>query len=118
VAWIPAVYLTWDHHNSRPLTPMIAIIFGCIAIAATIALGASLGYRRQWGYLGWSLVLGMIVIGLVVFFAFENSVPSNAPNDPGVGLGAMFATALLAPVVALFLWVGGAVGLLLRRVRS
>ncbi len=46
-------------------------------------------------------------MGLIVFFAFDSSQPVNAPDDQGLGLGAMLVTAALAPVIALFLWVGG-----------
>jgi len=31
-----------------------------IAVAATIAFGAVLGFRRQWGYLAWSCLLGCL----------------------------------------------------------
>lgn len=118
VAWIPTVMTVVSHHDSRGLVTIVAASIGGLAVVATIAFGGSLGYRRSWGYLGWSLLLGMAVIGLFIFFAFDASQPANAPDDPGLGLGAMLVTAALSPVVALLLWFGGGVGILIRRFRK
>jgi hypothetical protein len=118
VAWIPSVEVVASHHDSRQLVATIAVIFGGLAVIATIAYGTSLGYRRQWGYLAWSILVATATIGLTIFLAFEASVPANAPDDPGVGLGAMLVTAFLVPVVALFLWLGGAIGYAVRRIKA
>jgi len=58
------------------------------------------------------------LIGLFVFGAFDGSQPPNAPDDPGLGLGAMLVTAALTPVLAALLWLGGGIGILFRRMRS
>jgi len=116
VAWIPAVMVVASHHDSRALVTSVAAWTGGTAVVATIAFGASLGFRRRWGYLAWSFLLGMATAGLVIFFAFDGSQPVNAPDDPGLGIGAMLVTVALAPVVAIVL--GGGLGRLARRLRN
>jgi hypothetical protein len=74
-----------SHHDSRWLITTIAATFGGLAVIATFAFGSSLGYRRQWGYLAWSLLLGVAATGLVIFFAFDGSLPANAPDDQNAG---------------------------------
>jgi hypothetical protein len=117
VVWIPVVITLASHHDSRRTIIVVSVALGLIAAVATCLFGASLGYRRRWGYLWWSLLLGAAVLGLVIFMAFDASQPPNAPSDPGLGIGAMFVTAALTPVLALFLWLGGGIGLIARRVR-
>lgn len=86
VAWIPSVMTVASHRDSRRLVATVAIVLGGLAVLATIAFGGSLGYRRQWGYLAWSILVGTGMVGLFIFEAFEGSVPANAPDDPGVGV--------------------------------
>jgi hypothetical protein len=66
----------------------------------------------------WSILVGAGLIGLFVFGAFDGSQPPNAPDDPGLGLGAMLVTAALTPILAALLWLGGGIGILFRRMRS
>ena len=118
VAWIPAVYGVLSHHGSTLAVALISGVFGGTALLGTVLFGVSMGYRRQWGYLGWSFLLGVAAIGLVIFMSFESAVPANSPDDPGVGLGAMLATVMVAIVVAGFLWFGEGVGSLVRRLKA
>jgi hypothetical protein len=74
--------------------------------------------QTTMGYLGWSILVGAGLIGLFVFGAFDGSQPPNAPDDPGLGLGAMLVTAALTPILAALLWLGGGIGILFRRMRS
>jgi hypothetical protein len=76
------------------------------------------GNNRETGLLGWSILVGAGLIGLFVFGAFDGSQPPNAPDDPGLGLGAMLVTAALTPILAALLWLGGGIGILFRRMRS
>jgi hypothetical protein len=99
-----------SHHDSRRLVATVAVAVAGLAVLATLIFGGSLGFRREWGY----LLVGTGMIGLVIFFAFEASVPANTPGGPGVGLGALFVTVALLPVISLLLWLGGATGLVAR----
>jgi hypothetical protein len=118
VAWIPSVMTVASHHDSRDRVVTVASSLGGLAVLATLGFAGSLGYRRAWGYLAWSMLVGISVIGLFVFFAFAGSRPANAPDDPGLGLGAMVVTAALLPVLALLLWLGGALGRLISFMRK
>jgi hypothetical protein len=119
VAWIPSVYVAlgavFDDDEPMRWAAELAVATVVLAPLATLGFGAYLGFHRQWAYLGWSLLFGTMATGLTVLLTFENSVPANAPDDPGLGIGAMLVTAALLPVVAGVLWLGGAVGLLARR---
>jgi hypothetical protein len=46
------------------------------------------------------------------------SVPANDPDNPGVELGATFVTLVLLPRLAFLLWLGGALGLVARRLKD
>jgi hypothetical protein len=109
-AWVIPVVTAGQHHDSRSYVTELAAILGSVAIIGTLIFGVVLGTKRWWGYLGWATLFGLCILGLVIFVAFENSVPLNAPDDQGVGLGAMLVTALLSPAVALPLWFGGSLG--------
>lgn len=117
IAWIPTVTVVASHHDSPTFVRVLALVVVALAVFATIGFGGTLGYRREWGYLAWSLVVGVIIIGFVMFIAFGASQPTNQPDDPGLGIGAMFVTAALSPIVALLLWFGGGVGVLFRQLR-
>jgi hypothetical protein len=117
VAWVPIVFIVAGHHNSRRTVAIVAVVAGGLAALATMILGGSLGYRREWASLWWLILVGTATTGVIIFFVFESSIPANAPDDPGVGLGAMVATVALVPVITLFLWTGGAMGFLARKAR-
>jgi len=117
VAWIPTVMVVASHHDSRTLVTSVSVSCGGIAVVATLGFGGALGFRRAWGYLAWSLPLGMATIGLVMLMAFDGSQPANAPDDPALGLGALLVTAALLPIVALLLWLGEGVGNMVRHLR-
>jgi hypothetical protein len=118
VAWIPSVMTVASHHDSRSLVVAVGASLGGVAIVATLGFGGSLGYRCAWGYLAWSLLVGIGMVGLFVFVAFENSQPANAPDDPGLGLGAMVVTVALLPVLAFLLGMGGGAGRLIRFLKT
>jgi hypothetical protein len=118
IAWIPSIAIVASNHAPRRTITTVAVVLGGLAVLATVAFGSALGYRRQWGYLAWSFLFGSAMIGAAIFLAFDSSQPSNAPDDPGLGLGAMLVTVALLPVVALCLWLGGAIGILIRRLRD
>lgn len=99
VAWIPSVMVVASDHGSEHVIAIVAVALGTLAAMAKVAFGASLGYRRHWAYLGWSVLMGTAAVGLVVAFAFYASVPANDPDDPGVGLGAMFVTLIPTPLL-------------------
>jgi hypothetical protein len=88
---------------------------GSLAVLATISHGAQLGFRRQWGYMWWAILYGAVWLGIIVFFSSNSTVPANANNTPGGGIFAAFITFVLTPLVALFLWIGGYLGLMMRR---
>jgi hypothetical protein len=117
VAWIPSIVVVASHHDSRRMITTVAVVLGGLAAIATLAFGATLGYRRHWGYLGWTILVGTIWAGIFIFATFAGSQPANAPDDPGLGLGAMLVTAALAPVIASLLWLGGGLGYLTQRLR-
>ena len=115
VAWIPALYLAADHHVSTNTLTVFACLFGGASVVATFALGVSLGHHRAWDYLGWSILVGAVFLGLFLWGAAASSQPSNGQDDPGAGLGAMLIlAACMIPVTAL-LYAGGAIGTLVRR---
>lgn len=116
VAWVPTIFLVADQtHGSRQAIIVAASITGGLAVAGTLLLGIMRGRRKQWSYLGISLLLGVAATGFVVFSAFALSQPPNAPDDPGLGLGAALVTAMVGFASALIMWFGAAVGLLIRR---
>jgi predicted MFS family arabinose efflux permease len=94
----------------------VAACSGGVAVMVTMAFGAVLGYRRRWRYLAWAIVGATALVGMFVFFTFAGSQPSNAPDDPGFGLGALLVTAALVVVIAILLWLGGGIGLVFRSV--
>jgi hypothetical protein len=115
VAWVPAVTAVLSHHDSASRVAVFSGVFGGSAVLGTLLFGASLGRRREWGYLAWCFLVGLGAIALFIFFSFANTEPANAPDDPGLGLGAMLVTAMVAPVLAAFLWLGGVSGFIARR---
>jgi hypothetical protein len=118
VAWIPSVTVVLSHRDSRGLVVLVAVLVGGIAVVATIGFAGFLGYRRAWDYLAWSSLVGIATVGLVVFFVFAGSQPANAPDDPGLGLGAMLVTVAIVPPLALLLSLGGGIGRLIRSLRN
>jgi hypothetical protein len=117
IAWIPGVFFGLSHHDSEVTIVAVAGALGGAAVIATVLFGVSLGLRNQWGYLAWSFLFGVGVIGLTVFWTFEASVPANAPDDPGTGLGAMLVTAMVGIVVGVVLILGAGIGTLARRLK-
>jgi hypothetical protein len=117
VAWIPVLGLGDNFHHSHLEISPVAIAFGALAVTSTMVIGVLLGYRRFWSSISWSFGVGVTTLGLFILFAFESATPP-AQDGPGTGIGAMFATACLCPVVALCLWLGGAGGSLMRRIRT
>lgn len=111
VAWIPAVVTVASDHDSRELVTTVAVVLGGLAVLSTVTVGGVLGYRRAWGYLGWSILFGTAMVAIFMFGAFAGSQPANTPDDPGLGIGAAFVTIALLPALALFLWFGGAIGM-------
>jgi nitrate reductase gamma subunit len=118
VAWIPSVDVVASHHDSWQVITTIAVALGTLAVIGTMGFGALLGYLRHWRYLAWAILGGTVLAGMFVFFTFAGSQPANAPDDPGLGLGAMLVTVAMAPVIAAFLWLGGVIGLLFRRLSN
>jgi hypothetical protein len=118
VAWVPSVVVVASHHDSRRTITTVAVVLGAVAAIATMGFGAVLTYRQHWRYVAWAILVGTALVGIFVFFTFAGSQPTNAPDDPGLGLGAMLVTAATAPAIAMFLYLGGLVGLLFRRLTS
>ncbi len=117
VAWVPAVFIAGSHHASRTALIVLAAVTGGVALLSTIVLGGSLGRRRAWGYLGWSLLVAALCLGVVLWFAFASAEPTNGQDDPGMGIGAMFTLVLCLVPVSAMLWLGGGLGALVSRRR-
>ena len=115
VAWIPVLYVAAEHHVHTTTLIVLACVLGAAAIVSTVALGVSLGHRRAWGYLGWSILVGAIFLGLFLWGAAGSSQPSNGQDDQGAGLGAMLILAASMIPVTLLLYGGGGLGALFRR---
>ena len=88
-----------------------------LAVFASAAAMAFIHYNKV-EEIRTELLVGIVIVGLVVFFVFAASQPTNAPDDPGFGLGAMLVTVAIAPPLALFLSFGGGVGRLIRSLRN
>ena len=116
VVWIPVIFAAGDHHASDSTLIILASTLGGLALVATLVLGVSLGRRRAWGYLGWSLLVAAFWLGLFLFFAFASSEPNNGHDDPGMGIGAMFALVVCLIPVSWMLWAGGGLGAIVSRV--
>ena len=117
VTWIPVVGGAAAHHAHKPELITLGVIFGGAAVIATIVVGLLIGHRRSWRYLGWSILVGTLALGVVFWFAAAASQPSNGQDDPGAGLGAMFITVICVPPIAALLSLGGAIGAVGRRLR-
>jgi len=115
VAWVPVTVATAAHHASTMTVIDWGSYLGGAAVISTVVLGSSLGHRREWGYLGWSIILGAVFLGLFLFVAFSSSVPANQPDDPGTGLGAMLVTVVCVAPMTLLLYAGAGLGALVRR---
>jgi hypothetical protein len=115
VAWVPVMVAAAAHHSSVKTLIVLGSCLGGVAVVSTVALGSSLGHRRAWGYLGWSILVGAVFLGLTIFVAFSSSVPANQPDDPGTGIGAMFVTVACVAPMTLLLYAGSGVGALVRR---
>ena len=116
VAWIPILYLAAEHHARTTSLIVLASVFGGAAVVSTVALGSSLGRRRAWGYLGWSILVGAVFLGLFLWGAAGASQPANGQDDQGAGLGAMLVLVACVIPVVLMLYVGGGLGALVRRI--
>jgi hypothetical protein len=117
VMWVPVLEATESHHAHASELIILAAIFGAAAVLATAIVGVLLGYRTSWRYLGWSILVGTLALGIILFFAAAAGEPSNGQDDPGMGIGAMFVTALCVPPIALLLSLGGVIGSLAKRFR-
>jgi hypothetical protein len=115
VAWVPIVEVAASHHVPATTLIILGSCFGGAAVISTVVFGSSLGHRRAWGYLAWSIVVGAALLGLVIFMSFSASVPANQDN-PGVGIGAMFVTVICVIPMTLLLYAGSGLGALRRRV--
>ena len=116
VTWVPVMVVTADHHASTTTLTVLGSCLGGAAVVSTIAFGGSLGNRQAWGYLAWSILVGAVFLGLVLFMAFSSSVPANQPDDPGTGIGAMFVTVVCVIPMTVLLYAGGGLGALAGRV--
>lgn len=114
VAWVPIVEVPASHHVPATTLGILGCCFGGAAVVSTVAFGSSLGHRRAWGYLAWSILVGAAVLGLLIFMTFSSSVPANQDN-PGVGIGAMFVTVICVIPMTILLYAGGGLGALRRR---
>lgn len=117
VTWVPVLVGAGSHHAYASEMITLAAIFGGASVLATVTTGVILGYRKAWGYLGWSILVGTMALGLIIWFSFASAEPMNGQDDPGMGIGAMLVTAMCVPPLALFLTFGGGLGTLLRRIR-
>jgi hypothetical protein len=114
IVWIPIAETVGGRHFSHARMAA-TIAFAALAVVATVVFGGWLGFKRYWRYVSRSYLVGIGLVSGVIFFAFENAVPPNAPDDPGVGLGALVAAVAVSPVIGLLLWSGGGIGALVRR---
>jgi hypothetical protein len=118
VTWVPVVVAAASRHAHEGTLIVLGSVFGGAAILATVVMGGLVGHRRAWGYLGWTILVGTVVLGAIMFLAAADSEPSNGKgDDPGMGIGALFVTACCVPPMVLFLLFGGSIGTLVRRLR-
>jgi hypothetical protein len=118
VIWVPVVVGAASHHAHEGTLIVLGSVFGGAALLATLVMGVLLGHRRAWGYLGWTILIGTVVLGAVMFFVAAALEPSNGKgDDPGMGIGALFVTACCVPPMLLVLSLGGSMGTLVRRLR-